>query len=219
MSDDKCNLLPLGILLGSTIGSYWLYNKYRSRFCDDIPIIRLDGEIGDNTEKAIVECIRKIPLESEIKLVLTTPGGFTDNIQVILRLLLNHQGGYVAYIRNRAMSGGTIIALGAKEIVMDDYSFLGKIDPIIRLLKNDYYMHSVIKQTNKNYDKEICKYYLNLTNDLVDMTFYSSQVKDEIKKEMIYSEYPHCRVFGFTDSQKIGLNVRRPSDAELRLFR
>ena len=73
--------------------------------------------------------IEDIPEDTTIKVVLSTNGGSLMNCEKILKKLLKHKGGHIAYIQKECFSAGTIIALGAKEIVMNNDSYLGKIDP------------------------------------------------------------------------------------------
>ena len=111
-----------------------------------------------------------------------------------------------------------MIALGAGEIIMDKHSFLGKIDP---LFTHDKYLQLAIieKDQSKKYKKEFSKYLINTIEDLVNLTAYSPEIKDKIKQELIYSEYVHDKSFDYNDCVRIGLNVRRPRDNELELFK
>ena len=180
-------------------------------------IIRITGELDWNTEQDIRRQLKKIPSESEIKLILTTPGG--DNIvtQIIFRLLLNHPGGYIAYVKEESYSGGTIIVLGAKEIVMDNYSLLSKIDP--QISADGHYTYSALdKNIIENPLGNRMKESLNLVEYHVKLTSYPNEVKNKIIEELIYSEYPHGKVYDYNECHEIGLRVRRPTNDELRFF-
>src|SRR5579883_2026604 len=75
--------------------------------------------------------IKEMSPDKPIKLVLCTNGGNVVHCEKMLKQLRKHPRGYVAYIKNECFSAGTILALGANEIVMKDDSYLGKIDPQI----------------------------------------------------------------------------------------
>src|SRR5947209_16459341 len=64
-----------------------------------------------------------------IDLVLHTPGGLVLAAVQIARALHEHQGKVTAFVPHYAMSGGTLIALAADEIVMSRHAVLGPIDP------------------------------------------------------------------------------------------
>ncbi len=78
------------------------------------------------------EVIRAIHLTGKdvpIDLVIHTPGGLVLASLQIARALKNHPAKVRAYVPHYAMSGGTLIALAADEIVMCEHSVLGPVDP------------------------------------------------------------------------------------------
>jgi ClpP class serine protease len=66
-----------------------------------------------------------------IDLVLHTPGGLVIASLQIARAILQHKGKVTAIIPHYAMSGGTLIALAADEILMSREAVLGPVDPQI----------------------------------------------------------------------------------------
>jgi len=68
---------------------------------------------------------REVPLD----LVLHTPGGLVLAALQIARAIKEHPGKVTVFVPQLAMSGGTLIALAADEIVMAKHSVLGPIDP------------------------------------------------------------------------------------------
>lgn len=66
-----------------------------------------------------------------IDLVMHTPGGQLNSAVQIARALKNHTERTRVFVPHYAMSGGTVIALGADEVVMDPDAALGPIDPQI----------------------------------------------------------------------------------------
>ncbi len=81
--------------------------------------------------QAIIHAIRTTPDHQPIALVLHTPGGLVLAAMQIARAVKAHKGKVSVYVPVYAMSGGTLIALAADEIVMGDFSVLGPIDPQI----------------------------------------------------------------------------------------
>ncbi|HDP70272.1 MAG TPA: hypothetical protein ENN38_05650 [Actinobacteria bacterium] len=79
----------------------------------------------------ILRAIRLTPEEMPIDIVLHTPGGLVLAAEQIACALRRHKGKVSALVPHYAMSGGTLIALSADEIVMDDDAVLGPVDPQI----------------------------------------------------------------------------------------
>src|SRR5262249_22202199 len=66
-----------------------------------------------------------------IDLVVHTPGGLVLAAMQIARAVEAHKAEVTVYVPVYAMSGGTLIALAADEIVLGEFSVLGPIDPQI----------------------------------------------------------------------------------------
>ena len=64
-----------------------------------------------------------------IDLLLHTPGGLVLAAEQIAQALRRHQGKVTVLVPHYAMSGGTLIALAADEIVMGENAVLGPVDP------------------------------------------------------------------------------------------
>jgi ClpP class serine protease len=78
---------------------------------------------------AILRAIRLTPEEQPIDLILHTPGGLVLAAEQIAHALAGHKGKVTVFVPHYAMSGGTLIALTADEIVMDPHAVLGQVDP------------------------------------------------------------------------------------------
>jgi ClpP class serine protease len=64
-----------------------------------------------------------------IDIVLRTPGGLVLAATQIARAINRRKGKVTALVPHYAMSGGTLIALAADEIIMSDHAVLGPVDP------------------------------------------------------------------------------------------
>lgn len=84
----------------------------------------------DDAEK-VLNAIRTTPPEQPIDVILHTPGGLAIAALQIARALRSHPGRVTVFVPHFAMSGGTLVALGANEIVMTEHAMLGPIDPQI----------------------------------------------------------------------------------------
>ncbi|TLY75481.1 MAG: hypothetical protein E6K49_12275 [Gammaproteobacteria bacterium] len=67
--------------------------------------------------------------ELPLDIVLHTPGGLVLAALQIARAIRSHKGKVTVFVPHYAMSGGTLIALAADEIVMSPHAVLGPIDP------------------------------------------------------------------------------------------
>lgn len=87
----------------------------------------------------ILRAIRLTPDEMPIDLVLHTPGGLVLASEQIACALRRHKGKVTVFIPHYAMSGGTLVALAADEIVMDPDAVIGPIDPQLGSYQGGYY--------------------------------------------------------------------------------
>jgi ClpP class serine protease len=91
----------------------------------------LFGMIGLEDAQSIISAIKATPRDMPIDLVLHTPGGLVLAAMQIARAVEAHPARVTVFVPIYAMSGGTLIALAADEIVMGEFSMLGPIDPQI----------------------------------------------------------------------------------------
>lgn len=87
--------------------------------------------ISIEDSERILRAIHLTPADMPIDLILHTPGGLVLAAQQIATALCRHRAKVTVYVPHYAMSGGTLIALSADEIVMDENAVLGPIDPQI----------------------------------------------------------------------------------------
>lgn len=77
----------------------------------------------------ILRAIRLTPGSMQIDLILHTPGGLVLAAEQIAYALRKHPAKVTVFVPHYAMSGGTLIALAADEIIMDENAVLGPVDP------------------------------------------------------------------------------------------
>lgn len=91
-----------------------------------LPIIRyLDMNDSEEVMRAVQLTDPNMPLD----MVLHTPGGLYLAATQIALALSGHKGKVTIFVPHYAMSGGTLIALAADEIVMSRHSVLGPLEP------------------------------------------------------------------------------------------
>lgn len=91
-----------------------------------IPISRY---ISIEDSEQVLRAIRLTPPDTPIDLILHTPGGLVLATEQIARALIRHPAKVSVFVPHYAMSGGTMLALAADEIVMDANAVLGPVDP------------------------------------------------------------------------------------------
>ncbi|WP_231881840.1 SDH family Clp fold serine proteinase [Anaerosporomusa subterranea] len=91
--------------------------------------IPLSRYINVEDSEHILRAIRLTPDDMPLDLILHTPGGLVLASEQIARALQQHPAKITVFVPHYAMSGGTMIALAADEIVLDPNAVLGPVDP------------------------------------------------------------------------------------------
>jgi ClpP class serine protease len=91
-----------------------------------VPLYRFI-DIDDSED--VLRAIRKTPDDIPIDLLLHTPGGLVLASEQIAYALRAHPANVTVLVPHYAMSGGTLLALAANEILMDPAAVLGPVDP------------------------------------------------------------------------------------------
>jgi len=93
-----------------------------------LPISRY---ISIEDSEQVLRAIRLTPDDMPIDILLHTPGGLVLASEQIAHALLRHPAKVSVLVPHYAMSGGTMIALAADDIIMDGNAVLGPVDPQI----------------------------------------------------------------------------------------
>lgn len=129
--------------------------------------IRKYIDIEDSEE--LIRAIKMTPDDMPIDLIIHTPGGLVLAAEQIANALRKHKGKVTVFVPHYAMSGGTLIALAADEIVMDENAVLGPIDPQL----GQYPAASILSVVEK---KDI--------NKIDDQTLILADVAEKAMKQM-----------------------------------
>lgn len=84
-------------------------------------------DIADSEQ--VLRAIKLTDRDVPIDLILHTPGGLVLAAEQIAQAIGRHPARVTVFVPHYAMSGGTLIALAADEIVMDENAVLGPVDP------------------------------------------------------------------------------------------
>ncbi len=148
-----------------------------------IPVARY---ISIEDSEAVLRAVRLTPDDMPIDIILHTPGGLVLATEQIAYALIHRKGNVTVFIPHYAMSGGTLLALAADQIVMDENAVLGPVDPQI----GNYPASSIIRVTET---KDI-----NKTDDetliLADVSKKAiSQVKASVKRLLVSNGYEEAK--------------------------
>src|SRR5258708_32164073 len=105
-----------------------LIHRQESASLLGVPVM---GSISIDDSEAVLRAIRLTPPEQPIDIVLHTPGGTVLAAEQIAKALVERKGKVTVFVPHYAMSGGTLIALAADEVVMDANAVLGPVGPQI----------------------------------------------------------------------------------------
>jgi hypothetical protein len=118
-------------------------NEVQRAFCHTIldlsekhqaDIILFDADIEKPQDELLFECCNQ-PAYENVLLFLTTAGGNPDVAYRIARYLQKKYRKFTVYVDTYCKSAGTLITLGADEVIMSDRAELGPLD--VQLLKPD----------------------------------------------------------------------------------
>jgi ClpP class serine protease len=103
--------------------------------------VPVGSSISIEDSEAVLRAIRLTPEDQPIDVILHTPGGLVLASEQIAKALVQRKAKVTAFVPHYAMSGGSLIALAADEIVMDPNAVLGPVDPQI----GDWPAGSIVK--------------------------------------------------------------------------
>ncbi len=181
-----------------------------------IPIARY---IDIEDSEAVLRAIRLTPAEMPLDLVLHTPGGLVLASEQIACALKRHKGKVTVFIPHYAMSGGSLVAMAADEIIMDPNAVLGPVDPQLGGTQGYYPAVSILKaleQPNPNRDDQTL-ILGDVARKAIDQVYHSvyslllehntPEKADEIAKMLSEGRWTHDYPIDFEQAKEMGLPV------------
>src|SRR6266446_4557115 len=101
--------------------------------------------IDVNDSEDVLRAIKLTDWDSPTEMIVHTPGGLVLAAGQIAHALRRHRAKVTVFVPHYAMSGGTLLALSADEIVMDPNAVLGPVDPQL----GEYPAASIIKAVSQ----------------------------------------------------------------------
>lgn len=107
----------------------------------DADVILYSGDIDSATADIVIRLGRRRERHKNVVFLLTTRGGSPDAAYRIARCLQSQYENFILYIYGICKSAGTLIAIGANEIVLSDFGEFGPLD--VQLGKKDEIFENV----------------------------------------------------------------------------
>jgi ClpP class serine protease len=179
------------------------------------PVFRyIDVDDSEEVLRAIHLTDPTVPLD----IVLHTPGGLVLAALQIARAIHKHQGKVTAVVPHYAMSGGTLIALAADEIVMSEHAVIGPVDPQL----GQYPAASILKAVARKPVAEVDDETLILADqsekaitqvrdsvrELLADKFKENGKADELARLLSEGTWTHDHAITFDAAKGFGLPVR-----------
>lgn len=188
------------------------------------PVMRFI-DIHDSEE--VLRAIHMTDDETPIDLVVHTPGGLAIAATQIARALAKHKGKVTVFVPHYAMSGGTLIALSADEIVMCEHAVLGPLDPQI----GQFPAVSVLSVVQKKSINEIDDTTLILADQaekaikqmketIVEIISHrqSAQKAQDIAEKLVSGQWTHDYPISAEEAKRLGLSVSTDMPKEVLLL-
>ncbi len=180
-------------------------------------------DIEDSEE--VLRAIRLTPDDMPIDIILHTPGGLVLAAEQIAFALVRHKAPVTVFIPHYAMSGGTLIALAADKIVMDDNAVLGPVDPQL----GQYPAASVLKVLEKKSINEIDDTTLILADvaekarrqvfrtvkAILMANGFEEKKAEELAETLSCGQWTHDYPITFEEAQELGLPVSNDMPEEV----
>src|SRR5436853_4647788 len=172
--------------------------------------------IDINDSEEVLRAIHLTDPEIPLDLMLHTPGGLVLAATQIARAIFKHKGKVTVFVPHYAMSGGTLLALAADEIVMSEHAVLGPVDPQL----GEYPAASILKAAHQKPIAEVDDKTLILADQaekaIVQMRHevaellankYPSEKAQEIAKLMTSGTWTHDYPITCDRARELGLPV------------
>ena len=165
----------------------------------------------------VLRAIRLTPDDMPIDFIIHTPGGLALAATQIANALAEHKAEVRVIVPHYAMSGGTLIALAADQIIMDPYAVLGPVDPqlgqepaasIVKIAElkepkdiDDQYLVKI------DMSKKALKQMYDTVKSLLLKKGYDEEKASKIAEELSQGKWTHDYPLTVDYLKELGLNV------------
>lgn len=213
-----------------TLGARWGYPMIVEIINDisDSPSGKLPTGIEFGSAVDVLYQIKTAKEKQRIEIVLHTLGGYSLAAELVAAALKAHKGPTRAHVPYIAMSGGTMIALACKEIVLGKNAALGPIDSqyfgpfsgesFKRLLDEKPRAATGDMALLMSYEVE--KYHRNAKARACEILHDAHKAKDagehcRVVNRLMSANLPHGQRIGFAEALEAGVQVSEGCDDDV----
>lgn len=188
------------------------------------PIMRYI-DIHDSEE--VLRAIHLTDDDTPIDLVIHTPGGLAIAATQIARALSRQKAKVTVFVPHYAMSGGTLIALSADEIVMCEHAVLGPLDPQIGQQPAVSVLSVLQKKPLSEIDDSTLiladqaeKAIRQMKQTIIEILSHnqSSDKAEEIAEKLVSGRWTHDYPISAEEAKELGLPVSTEMPKEIMLL-
>ncbi len=185
------------------------------------PVMRY---INIDDSENVIRAIHLTDPDVPIDIVLHTPGGVLLAALQIARAVKRHKAKVTAFVPHYAMSGGTLIALAADEIVMDEHAVLGPLDPQLGRFPAASIISAVRRKTVDHVDDETLimadqaeKALSQMKNDVYDLISerFVPEEAERLAEILTQGTWTHDHPICLKEAQRLGIPVRGEMPKEI----
>ncbi|MFZ6021261.1 MAG: SDH family Clp fold serine proteinase [Chloroflexota bacterium] len=185
------------------------------------PVARyIDIQDSEQVLRAIKLTDPKLPID----IILHTPGGLVLAAEQIANALARHEGKVTVMVPHYAMSGGTMIALAADEILMDENAVLGPVDPQIGNFPAASILQVVAEKDRNRIDDETLILadisrkaieQVKATIRRIASANYPVEKAEFLAEELATGKWTHDYPITVDEARQLGLNVKTELPEEI----
>ena len=197
-----------------------LIHRQESMSILGFPIARyIDIQDSEELLRAIKLTDNKIPID----IILHTPGGLVLASEQIANALSKRKGKVTVFVPHYAMSGGTMIALSADEVVMDENAVLGPVDPQVGNFPAVSILKVIEDKPAKDIDDETmimadisrkALTQVKATIKKIACCQYSEEAAAALAEKLASGQWTHDYPISFEEAKELGIKVssKMPED-------
>jgi ClpP class serine protease len=178
-----------------------------------VPVVRyIDIQDSEQVLRAIKLTDPNVPID----LILHTPGGLVLASEQIANALSRHPARVSVMVPHYAMSGGTLIAIAADEVLMDENAVLGPVDPQIGQFPAVSILSVVNQKPPSEIDDEtlimadIARKAIRQVQETVRRLaccHYTPELAEKLAEVLASGRWTHDYPISVEEARELGLNV------------
>lgn len=167
-------------------------------------VVLFSGGINHENADTLIRIAKRPDRRENIYLLMTTRGGLPDAAYRMARTLQRYYKRITLYVHGRCKSAGTLVAVGAHEIILSDFGELGPLD--VQLGKQDELFENQsglnITQALSSLNTRVIEFFRSSLLDSRAGVRMSTRLSAEIATKLAIGAYEP--IFGQVDPVQLG---------------